>query len=64
MALMKVNSAQMELGKIEFLFFRIYAMDDTMIYEGMIFKANHNLFEVTYYFNCFLVSLYLIRRLL
>lgn len=24
----------------------IYAMEDTMIYEGMIFKANHNLFEV------------------
>lgn len=24
----------------------IYAMDDTMLYEGMIFKANHNLFEV------------------
>jgi pSer/pThr/pTyr-binding forkhead associated (FHA) protein len=24
----------------------IYAMDDTMIYDGMIFKANHNLFEV------------------
>jgi hypothetical protein len=39
-------------------------MDDTMIYEGMIFKANHNLFEVIYYFNCLLVSLYLIRRLL
>ncbi len=25
---------------------RFYAMDDTMIYDGMIFKANHNLFEV------------------
>jgi hypothetical protein len=24
----------------------IYAMDDTIINEGMIFKANHNLFEV------------------
>lgn len=27
---------------------RIYAMEDTMIYEGMVFKANHNLFECHY----------------
>jgi hypothetical protein len=40
-------------------------MDDTLIYEGMIFKANHNLFEVKLIFFkiiinfYFLVSLYL-----
>ncbi len=44
--LLNQGIAQMVLGKIILLICRIYALEDTMIYEGMIFKANHNLFEV------------------
>jgi hypothetical protein len=29
---------------------RLYIIDDVMIYEGMIFKANHTLFEVSFLF--------------
>ena len=39
--------AQMEHGNsFLYKYFRMYTMEDTPIYEGMIFKANHNLFEV------------------
>ena len=43
---MKAKIVLMELGNINYKNYRIYAMEDTMIYDGMIFKANHNLFEV------------------
>lgn len=32
-------------------------MDDTMISEGMIFKANHNLFKVKFFCKVFLVHI-------
>ena len=48
----RINIVQMERGKINFILIifsvRVYAMEDTMVYDGMIFKANHNLFEVKY----------------
>ena len=45
--IMRINFQLMELGifKLTYLI-RLFAMEDTLISEGMIFKANHNLFKV------------------
>ena len=44
--ILRINFQQMVHGIINFFYIRIFAMEDTIISEGMVFKGNHNLFKV------------------
>jgi hypothetical protein len=44
---MKTGLVQMDPGNL-FLICRQYVREETMIYDNMIFKSNHNLFEVRF----------------